>query len=481
MAPPSGGLSTGAMLAGVASLSAAAYSTSYPGIQNVTGNVSLNNNDTTGTIFTDPTNLSVPLSTSHAPAITSLATAASDSQQMILFHAMMDLTTASSRYGSDMEAFPSNWTSGVDCRNATNLTNCVVDVAMTTPYHDFYTTARFVTGLICYPIICAYGLLGNVFILIVFAQKSMYTSTNVYLSALAVSDIVKLVNDSLYFLTILLYETSPAAGNKAFGYLYPYAHFIFNMSVCVSSWLTVSVAVERYLLVCHPIKSKTLTTLPRAKLISMTCFVVMTAVAVPSALRYHTVEEIISKDGKNATILDVKVTKLWEDKQFVLAYNWLQSLLRSIIPLFVLVVMNGFIINALRQTRANKKMASKNKITIMLCIVIICFLVCIIPDAIMSSFFNLGYVESDNYLVKGVREITDMLLAVNAAINFLLYIIFNKIFRDQFVALFCGRCVKKRNPDDPKYRRLSEGKSQANGVNRNAKSAKCSKVESTKV
>ena len=413
-------------------------------------------------------------------------TSASDlfeSQKMVLLQAIMDMTTASTLYSSNHTDTLGNWTFESLCQNTTfgNTTNCTFlsNYEENPAFHDFYKTAQFVTGLICYPIICAYGLLGNIFILIVLAQKAMHTSTNVYLSALAVSDIIKLVNDSLYFLTILLYETDPAAGNKAFGYLYPYAHFIFNMSVCVSSWLTVSVAVERYILVCHPIKSKTLTTIPRAKWISSVCFFFMTAVAVPSALRYRTVEETVLENGVNTTVLDVKLTALWEDQTFVVSYNWLQSLLRSIIPLFVLVVMNGFIINALRKTRANKKMASKNKITIMLCIVIVFFLVCIIPDAVMSAFFNLGYVESDNYLVKGVREITDMLLGVNAAINFILYMIFNKIFRDQFIGFFCGRCVKDKKKEDAQYRRLNEGKMQTNGVNRPAKN--CKKVESSNV
>jgi nociceptin receptor len=168
----------------------------------------------------------------------------------------------------------------------------------------------------------------------------------------------------------------------------------------------------------------------------------MTAVAIPSALRYKTVTvTVLTAEGRNISQLDVKLTPLWQNHTFVVAYNWLQSLLRSIIPLFVLVFTSSFIINALRKTRANKRMASRNKITIMLIIVILSFLVCIIPDAIMSAFFNLGYTESENYLVKGVREITDMLLGVNAMINFELYMIFNKLFRDQFLQLFCKRCV----------------------------------------
>ena len=222
----------------------------------------------------------------------------------------------------------------------------------------------------------------------------------------------------------------------------------------------------RYILVCHPTRSKGLITIQRARVISAAVFVIMVSVAVPSALRYEIVEKVGLLEGRNVTMLDVELTELWQNKTFVLAYNWVQALLRSIIPLFILVAMNFFIISALRKTRANKKLASRNKITIMLIIVIIFFIFCIIPDAIMSSFFNLGYTESKNFLVKGVREITDSLLGVNAAVNFFLYMIFNKIFRDQFMQLFCKQCVKDRETEDPRYRRLAEA--------RNCSSKNCS-------
>ena len=224
-------------------------------------------------------------------------------------------------------------------------------------------------------------------------------------------------------------------------------------------------SIFRYILVCHPTKSKGLITIQRARVISTAVFVIMTSVALPSALRYKIVENLELQDGRNVTMLGVELTELWQNEKFVVTYNWVQSLLRSIIPLFILIAMNFFIISALRKTRANKKLASRNKITLMLIIVIIFFIFCITPDAIMSSFFNLGYTESKNFLVKGVREITDSLLGVNAAVNYFLYMIFNKIFRDQFMQLFCKQCVKDRDSEDPKYRRLAESsRNCSNGV-----------------
>ncbi len=112
-------------------------------------------------------------------------------------------------------------------------------------YASFYHTAVFVTGLICYPIIVVIGLIGNILTLIVLNQPKMLTSTNVLLSALAVADTIKILNDMLYFLVQILFRTAPEAGNNMMGYMYPTSHYIFNEAVCVTAWLTVCVAIER--------------------------------------------------------------------------------------------------------------------------------------------------------------------------------------------------------------------------------------------
>lgn len=178
------------------------------------------------------------------------------------------------------------------------------------------------------------------------------------------------------------------------------------------------------------------------------------------------------QNGRNVSEATVKVSELWQNKEFTTAINWIQNLIRSIIPFFILIIMNFFIIRALRKTRANKKLASRNKITTMLIIVIIFFLLFICPDAIMSFFT--GYTE-EPARVRAVREITDYLLCVNSAINFFLYIIFNKLFRDAFLDMFCTRCLKKwrrtesrRDDREKEYRKLADGsprhRSNINGV-----------------
>jgi len=75
----------------------------------------------------------------------------------------------------------------------------------------------------------------------------------------------------------------------------------------------------------------------------------------------------------------------------------------------------------------------------MLVAVIGLFVVCVTPDAVMSTVFGLGYYD-ETYLVRSVREITDFLLTVNSACNFILYCAFNTVFRNRFPCDITSGC-----------------------------------------
>ncbi|KAK6183613.1 hypothetical protein SNE40_011057 [Patella caerulea] len=321
-------------------------------------------------------------------------------------------------------------------------------------YEQFYLQARFITGVVVYPIICLIGLVGNSLSIIVMSQKQMTSSTNVYLMSLAISDCVKLISDFVYFMVILLLELDPPTGNKAYGFLYPYAHYIFNASLCISAWLTVSVAIERYIYVCHPTRVKVYCTIRHARTVSMTVFILMSILAIPYAMRYKTIEN--SSNSTHYKTYDLRVTELWSNESFSKIYTWIQNFLRSIIPLCMLIILNTCIIYGIRRCRVGRsKTSRRHRITFMLIIVILVFLICITPDAIMSTFLGLGYYEED-FLQRGIREITDLLLLVNSASNFIIYCIFNTIFWRNFVNLFCKPCYRINiHFEESQIRRLS--------------------------
>jgi len=215
-------------------------------------------------------------------------------------------------------------------------------------------------------------------------------------------------------------------------------------TACVTAWLIVSIAVERYIFVCHATRARLLCTVQRAIVVGLAVVVSMSVVALPSALRYH---RMACRDTvSNETVFEVQLTEFGRSQPFAVAYTWTLTLLRSIVPLVVLVAFNARIVYSLRTTstsagtrdkldggyedRRQRRRAAKNRsVTVMLVVVVIVFVVCILPDAIMSVGFGVGYVDERDQVAKGVREFSDALLALCSAINFVVYCLCSVQFR----------------------------------------------------
>ena len=320
---------------------------------------------------------------------------------------------------------------------------------------EFYLLAQLVTGLFFYPIVCLFGLTGNILSIIVLSGRQMATSTNSFLVGLAVADTIKLINDVIYSVVTLVIYLNPPAGHRALGYMYPYAHYLFNASVCITAWLSVAVAAERYMLVCHATRARMLWNISRARTTVVVVFVSMSLLTLPFALRYRTVHY---RDDTNATSVGVDVTELWRVRSFVVAYTWSQNCMRSLVPIAILCALSYFIVRSLRRTQQSTKrrLSSRRRITVMLVSVIVVFVLCVTPDAVISTVYGFGYYEA-NYVVRGVREITDLLLTVNSAVNFILYCTFNSIFRKNFLALFCRQMARQRTSLSGPLLKLSFG------------------------
>ncbi len=147
------------------------------------------------------------------------------------------------------------------------------------------------------------------------------------------------------------------------------------------------------------------------------------------------------------------VTDLWLNRTFALSVTWIYTFVRSTLPLLLLCILTYCIIVTLRKMMSktlntnNKKRRkqSHKSITYTLVLVIIVFVICVTPDAIMS-LIGLGYTESDaDFLVCAFREFSDFLLSVNSGCNFILYCVFNKGFRQQFFLLFCRKLRKTKS------------------------------------
>ena len=205
---------------------------------------------------------------------------------------------------------------------------------------------------------------------------------------------------------------------------------------------------------------------------------------------WQTYERKVTKNGNDTTVyVGIKETDLALNDSYTTAFSWFWSIAFVFIPLLLLGIFNSFLIFAVHDSRKkrckmtqvknNKKKKKKlknyvmsfsfkitwndcwqtdhasstqrqeNKITITLIAVVILFMICQIPTAIMFILKN-AYKPSDYpYLDKPYRilgNIFNFLVTINAAANFLLYCAFSARYRRTLIATFFGKCIGLSSP-----------------------------------
>lgn len=132
---------------------------------------------------------------------------------------------------------------------------------------EWLKTFALLTDGVATNIIVVAGLIANALTLAVLRRPTMRTSTNSFLSALAVWDSVVLTCSaaiiSLPGLTGTLAEKYRTNGPMAYAvsYIYP----VGLVAQTATIWLTVSFAVERYIGVHYPLRAATVCTVQRAR------------------------------------------------------------------------------------------------------------------------------------------------------------------------------------------------------------------------
>lgn len=159
----------------------------------------------------------------------------------------------------------------------TNVTNS------TTRDNLFYPISLVIPITVIYVIIFFTGLIGNVSTCIVISRnKSMHTATNYYLFSLAISDLLLLVS-GLPPETYRIWSPETYVFGEAFCILQGFAaETSANATVLTITAFT----VERYLAICHPFLSHTMSKLSRAIKYVIAIWTIALCLAVPQAIQF---------------------------------------------------------------------------------------------------------------------------------------------------------------------------------------------------
>ncbi|WAQ94462.1 CCKAR-like protein, partial [Mya arenaria] len=123
------------------------------------------------------------------------------------------------------------------------------------------------------------GVLGNLLTVLVFLTRERRKSNiGIYLSALAIADILVLTLPAMEFWLILVLHRFIRHSSDFLCKLLPYVTFVLP---CVSAWILVAVSMDRMLRVCAPLKMNVLSKPKHAILVVAAVTVTVSAIFLP--------------------------------------------------------------------------------------------------------------------------------------------------------------------------------------------------------
>ena len=344
-----------------------------------------------------------------------------------------------------------NQTSGVIDHSEMNVTystmlNETLTYLAKQPSFSLYLT-RLVVQNYLVPVVVLGGMVGNVFNIMVLLNPKMRTSTNIYLLSLAVCDSMYLI----FCLTLAFLHCS----NKQL----PEAALRYILNARVSSdlfgntsvWLTVCFTLERFIAVRLPLRGKRWCTVKKAKVAVLVTFIFSLVNTFPEFFE----TEVVTVTGNFTTYFRCESTSFAETYSYQFGYYWWFVALFTFTPLVLLSVFNSLLIKSvweankkrqmLSQTRvtgdAQKPNREQQRVTLMLISVVVIFLICQTPQAVLLIYRSYVIANDMPYpadLIKIAGNICNLLVQINASVNFVLYSYFSRQFRRTFKTLMCG-------------------------------------------
>ena len=290
------------------------------------------------------------------------------------------------------------------------------------------------------------GLVANFLTAVVLTRKTMHSSTNCFLTALALWDTMVLIC-TLFLMTLSHFSSTYEVTIHPYivVYIYPLALVAQTSTV----WITVSFTVERYIAVCHPLKAARMCSINRTRIVIVCVSIVSFIYNITRWFEYELTNNSrkpSNKTGENSTnqTFPFKPTEFHGDHLYnTVYYSYLYPIIMFVIPLSSLAIFNTCLIHAVKKSQKQQKdmnvrQSRENNVTTMLVSVVIVFMMCQVPAAVYNVARAIDADTVENMfgwqILSAVRN---FLVTFNSAINFLLYCAFGQKFRRVFMRTFC--------------------------------------------
>ena len=311
------------------------------------------------------------------------------------------------------------------------------------------------------PILIIITVITNTLVLAVLLKKHMRSPTNVLLAGMALSDtLTGLIPFPVFihFFSLGFYKDFvPYDWCYPYKFLYEIIPTIFHTA---SIWLTVGLAAQRYIYICHSLQARTWCTIPNV----IRGTLVVYLVAILSQLtkfidfRYFKITTQSCIDPNITINACMEIPRDWVIDNMTVYQNiyfWFRIIFIHLVPCTSLVVLNGLLIHAMRKAQVrrmlllkqNKKSESRklkesNCTTLMLVAVVGLFLLVEFPLGIIMTLyvtdntFDLVLFTEEVYAI--MTSFSNFFILLSYPLNFFIYCGMSRQFRETFKRLFKG-------------------------------------------
>ena len=344
--------------------------------------------------------------------------------------------------------------------SGTNLTTVSQDVALYSNHSDIPQDPGMFL-LVCYTVImgpvCLTGFVGNTASILVLSKDKSHRVVTFLLKCLAMADnlvlavsfvTLSLIYGLLYYVKglPLLIATKP--------YIVKFVHPIGYISQTLTIWLTVLLAINRYIAICRPFDVHKFCTIRKAQIQVLVCVVITVLINFPRFFQYH----FVTVTEGNHTYLTVNDSStIGESTLFgMIVTNGLFTILILVLPLVLLLIVNSKLISELQNMRKRISRTSgsfnngkngdgERNITIVMVIIIVVLLVCHTPDRVAQLLRVTVSAENREYpkFTFIFTNIANFLIVLNSSTNFFIYYFLRQRFRQIFKAAFNLGCRQR--------------------------------------
>jgi len=211
---------------------------------------------------------------------------------------------------------------------------------------------------------CAFGVLGNLLTIIVLSRRSMKEAMSCRIERASRAGLIGLAVADLLCSTWALAITY-GRGDDARGHPLAYSEhqqlrvlsivygpFVQNACVKSNAWLTVVVAVGRYIVICRPLHARYLVSVTATRVAIIAAFIVAALIELPALWTWSVLTLVCPTADGTATVRYFVLAhgQLIVDGVLKMTYDIVSISLGFIVPVGVLIFCNCRLICSLRQS-----------------------------------------------------------------------------------------------------------------------------------